>query len=331
MKNGEQGRSIRWAWGILLASAFVVAPLHSGFAQDKSSSGKKTEAPKKSPKKKGEDGSKKKPEVKEKEPGPSTVKKGTKGDKGNSKPKKAPSLPKALKIMKLRASKSLPKDERSVIDIRVEENGRFDRTRSLIRYVLRKDGKEKSMFRFTSPSTFRNLAVLTIESKDGDDKQWMYIPSRRKVKRVARSQSIENFAGSGFSFEDLRAEALDGHSYKTLARKKVQGRPTYVIESRPKKDEVRALKAYSKRLLYIDTERFVIMRVDFFNKKGDLVKIQENSRWSVVGGVYRPYRAKMKELTKNRTTWIRFRTWAANEGLPSKLFTTRELMREGGR
>lgn len=286
----------------------------------------------KKPDKSAKDATKdKKPDKKAPDKPPKTK---AKNDKGKTKPpttSKKSTLPKALKIMKLRASKSLPKDERSVIDIRVEENGRFDRTRSLIRYVLRKDGKEKSMFRFTSPATFRNLAVLTIEAKDGNDQQWMYIPSRRKVKRVARNQSIENFAGSGFSFEDLRAEALDGHTYKTLARKKVQGRPVYLIESRPKANEVRALKAYSKRLLYVDSERYVIMRVDFYNKKGKLIKIQENSRWAVVGGVYRPYRAKMKELTKNRATWIRFRTWAANEGLPSKLFTTRELMKEGGR
>jgi hypothetical protein len=247
-------------------------------------------------------------------------------------PKKTKSsLPVALKIMKLRASRSLPADEKSTVDLRVEENGRFDKKRSLVRYVLRKNGKEKSLFRFTSPANFRNLAVLTLENDDGDDQQYMYIPRRRKVKRVPRSQSVENFAGGGFAFEDFRAEALDAHSYKTLGKKKIQGRPTYMIEAKPKAGEVRALKGYGRRILYVDAERYVIMRVEFYDKNDRFLKIQENSRWAVVGGVYRPYRAKMKELTRDRTTWVKFKTWAANEGLSAKLFTTRELKREGAR
>src|SRR5205085_7922690 len=109
----------------------------------------------------------------------------------------------------------------------------FDHRRRLMRYVKREGGLERSLVRFVEPPGFRWLAALTIEVKEGNDDQWLYLPDVRKIKRVPRAQSTEAFAGTGFTFEDLRAEDLDSHRYATLGQAEVMGRPALEIEAVP--------------------------------------------------------------------------------------------------
>jgi len=258
----------------------------------------------------------KKPEISKGKPGPG--KSAVKGRK----------LMAGTEVMRLRALRSLPQDERAELDIRVEEKGRIsDKRRRLVRSILRKDGLERSLLRFHAPPTVRGLAVLTIEKRDGDDDQWIYDPGLRKPKRTTRSQVTESFAGTGFTFEDLRAEDLAAHEYRTVALKTVQARPAWIVEVKPRPGKIRALRGYSRRRLSIDSERYVTLRIDFYDARGKLIKYQENTRWKAIGGVYRPYRVRMKELSRDRTTYIRFRSWVANEGIAGSLFTTRELSR----
>lgn len=244
-------------------------------------------------------------------------------------PVEAPTLPDASEIMKRRELRSLAKDERAVIDIRVEEDGRFDKQRQLVRSVLRQEGSQKTLIRFVSPPTIRGLALLTLENDKAVDEQWGYNPDLRKIKRVPPSQQSETFAGTGFAYEDFRAEDLVSHEYKSLRLETVQDRPAVVIEARPKAGARRALQGYAWRHLAIDLERAVILRIEFFDASGKLLKIQENTRWAIVGGVYRPYRVKMTEPARKRITWAKFSLWAANEGLDEALFTTRALEKEG--
>ena len=237
----------------------------------------------------------------------------------------------AMDIMRRRQERSLAKDERAEVELRVEQEGRFDRTRKLVRYVLRTGNRERTLIRFTSPLPVRGLAVLTIEQKDGADAQWLYNNKTRKSKRVPRGEQTEDFAGTGFAVEDFRAEVLDANNYKLLGKARVQKRPAWLIEATPKSDHPRALLGYGRRVLAIDAERYVILRIEFYDKSGERLKVQDNTRWAVVGGVYRPYRALMREVASGRKTYVTFKSWAANEGLPLSLFTLRNLEKEGAR
>ncbi|MFC1707928.1 outer membrane lipoprotein-sorting protein, partial [Planctomycetota bacterium] len=155
-----------------------------------------------------------------------------------------------------------------------------------------------------------------------------YLQDLRRVKRVATSQVTESFAGTGFAFEDLRAEDLHAHRYRTVGRKQIQGRDAYLIEARPIRGRVRALKGYSKRIIYVDAVHWVEMQIDFYDHQGRHAKTQHHTKWQSVANIWRPYRVKMVEHLRHRTTWLRFRSWEANVKLDDELFTTRELIRE---
>jgi outer membrane lipoprotein-sorting protein len=233
-----------------------------------------------------------------------------------------------LTVMRLRQTKTLGDTEIAELDILIEASGQFDKRRRLMRYIKRTGGLERSLLRFEGPPQFRWLAALTIEVKSGADDQWLYLPDIRKVKRVSRAESTESFAGTGFAIEDLRSEDLEAHTYRTLRKVPLQGREAYEIEALPVEDHIRAMAGYKKRHIFVDAERYVEMKVDFYDEDGALLKTQENSDWRKVKDIYRPYRVLMREHQRKRVTWIQFRSWKVNEPIDDDLFTTRELTRE---
>src|SRR3989304_8372166 len=74
----------------------------------------------------------------------------------------------------------------------------------------------KILIRFTSPRDVENTALLTWEKKGGDDDQWIYQTGTDKPRRVSSSGKKNRFAGTEFSFEDLRQEPVDIYEYKLL-------------------------------------------------------------------------------------------------------------------
>ncbi|MHC4392650.1 MAG: outer membrane lipoprotein-sorting protein [Planctomycetota bacterium] len=233
-----------------------------------------------------------------------------------------------LAIMRLRETQTLGRTEIADLDVKTEGKGRITRMQRILRYVQREDGLEKKLVRIIAPASSRHFGALTIEVESGQDLQWIYLPEARRIKRLATSEVTESFADTGFAIEDLRSEDLDSHRYKTLGIKDVQGRKAYEIEATPIPGRTRALKGYSKRTIYVDTERWVELQIDFYDPGGKLLKRQQNLRWKAVGEIFRPYRIKMTEFQNGRTTWLRFRSWEANIEFPDDMFTTRELARE---
>jgi len=237
-------------------------------------------------------------------------------------------LPAGLEIMQRRERETLPEAEFAELDIRIEAAGAIDRSRRLERYVKRSGGLERLLVRFQSPPQYRSLAVLTIEEPAGDDQQWFYLPEQRKPKRVTRAESSESFAGTGFTFEDLRHEETDAHAYTTLGTLELQGRPAFEIEAIPIQGELRAMKGYAKRHIFVDAERLVELRIDFYDENSKYEKTQENTDWRQVGKIWRPFKTLMREPVRKRTTWIKFVSWETDRAIDDSLFTTRELARE---
>jgi len=230
--------------------------------------------------------------------------------------------------MQRRAATTLAASETADLDVLIREKGSPDHRRRLSRTIQRTGGLERSLLRFTEPPSHRGLAALTVEHPGEHDDQWLYLPEGRRVKRVPRAQSTADFAGTSFCFEDLRAENLDSHQYRLLGLVQLQRRPAYRVEALPRPDRPRAIRGYARRVISVDAERWVELKIEFYDAAGRLVKTQENTDWRPVGPIFRPYRVVMREEQRPRRTYIQFRSWEANVPLREGLFTLRELQRE---
>lgn len=218
------------------------------------------------------------------------------------------------------------RDERGVVEmVLVSEEDNQRQLRSM--EILGKTGEgedDLNLVRFLAPPTVRGTAVLTVEATGRADDQWLYLPALRKTKRIASTQRTQRFAGTDFTYEDLRTEPFAAWTYRKLADARVAEVDCFAVEATPKSaDET----GYSRRVIYVEQARFLIHKVEFFDKQGRHAKTLTNRDFEQIDGLWRSRQAMMEDhLRRTKTIW-RFTERQINPGLPDNTFTEANLER----
>ena len=187
---------------------------------------------------------------------------------------------------------------------------------------------DSNLLRFRDPVTVRGTALLTREATGRADDQWVYLAAFKKAKKIATSGRTNRFAGTDFTFEDLRTEDFDANTYKRLKDSKKDiakvSKPCYVVESKPKKPEV---SGYSRRVFYVEKERMLTVVVELYDHKKRHHKTLTSRDFEKLQGLWRAKRSMMQDhIRKTKTLW-QVTERKINSGLSDSLFTKRSLER----
>ena len=141
--------------------------------------------------------------------------------------------------------------------------------RELRVYTLeRADEGDKSLTVFDSPADVKGAAFLSFSNTLTPDDQWMYLPKVKRVKRIASQNKSGPFMSSEFAYEDMASFELEKYTFNYLRDDEFDGQSVFVVEQTP----VDKFSGYSKQLAFIDQEHYRLLKMDFFDKKGDLLK-----------------------------------------------------------
>ncbi len=168
-----------------------------------------------------------------------------------------------------------------------------------------KDG-DKSLMVFLNPKDVKGTKMLTHSHKDNDDDQWLFLPSLRRVKRISSRNKSSSFMGSEFSYEDLGSQEIEKYNYKWIKDAKTKaGEKLWILERVPKKKS-----GYSKMVMYVSQTKNNPVKIDYFDRKGELLKSAAFSEYKVykIGSksIYRAHKIHMKNVqTKKQSifTW----------------------------
>ena len=132
------------------------------------------------------------------------------------------------------------------------------------------DLHSKRLILFDAPASIRGTSCLVPSRADPgqEDLRWVYLPAIRKVRRIAGQDRDKLFAGSDFTYEDLGDRDVDEDDHVLLRTEERDGRPHYVVESRPRGDS-----AWSRRVQWVDATNWVITHAEFHDKAGRLAKV----------------------------------------------------------
>jgi outer membrane lipoprotein-sorting protein len=215
---------------------------------------------------------------------------------------------------------NLVQNERAEIDMLIVDSRGRTRSRSMQAHTkIGDDGLRRSLLVFAAPADIRGTGLLTIQTSAGDD-QKLYLPALGRVQRVTGSQRTERFAGSDFTFEDLGSRDPDQYDLRMVRTTA----DAFVVEARPKERD----SQYSRVVMEIDRQRYVILRADHYDRRDERVKTLTAEEFRRVGdGVFRADRLVMEDLANGRRTELRFTTRDTNRVLPDDLFTERQLQR----
>ena len=195
------------------------------------------------------------------------------------------------------------KGERSEMTM-VLINSHGDKTNRKMKSQIREgagDG-DKSKIEFLWPADVKGTRMLTWTHKKGNDDQWLYLPALRRVKRITSRNKSGSFMGSEFSYEDLSSQEVEKYKHSLISEENLNGRAAWKIERVP----VDRRSGYSKMVTWIDKGYMNAIRVDYYDRKGSLLKIGTFSDWKKYGKYWRANKIEMvNKQTRKRSvlTW----------------------------
>ncbi|MDR0663957.1 MAG: outer membrane lipoprotein-sorting protein [Helicobacteraceae bacterium] len=201
----------------------------------------------------------------------------------------------------------------------------------VMRQFKKEDGDltKKAIF-FIEPSDVKNTGFLTFDRKSGDDDQWLYMPSLRKTKRIARSDQSGSFMGSDFSYNDLNDRNLDDYTYVLQGEREANGAMCWTIEATPKDAKIIETTGYTKTIALVRKDNFVIVRAVNYESKRGRVKFFDAPKLEQIDGIWQPLELRMSVKQDNvvvHSTILRFENVRFNQKLDDEFFTIRGIER----
>jgi hypothetical protein len=174
------------------------------------------------------------------------------------------------------------------------------------------DDGDRSLLSFDSPADVKGTALLSHARTDSEDEQWLYLPSTKRVKRIALGNRGGAFLGSEFSYEDLTGADTRKYSWSATGTQACGAATCVTLEGLPKD----ASSSYSKRVVTVELDTLRVKKVAFFDKSGAAQKTLEYDAYTTVSGKYsRATVWTMQNQKTNRRTVLRFSNMRMSTGL----------------
>jgi outer membrane lipoprotein-sorting protein len=239
-------------------------------------------------------------------------------------------------VMKKSRELYLAKDQVSTVTLRkIDKKGDEQRIVTK-RYWKAYGGKEgfesKTLFVTEMPPDQRGVGFLIGDyTKAGrPDDLRLYLPSLKQVRRMTTREQDDAFMGSDLTFADLGQRELDEDTHTLLRTEKcppADGKQLssvtlecYVVESVPKDKE----SLYGKKLTWVPTGDFTPVKIDYSDRKGELLKTQA-IEWQHPDNVWAWKKAEVKNVQTAHRTLFEISDLKNNVGLSDDDFTERAL------
>ncbi len=217
-------------------------------------------------------------------------------------------------LKKVEDAINAPKDRTASMKLTLIDKDENSRVREIKMWQL---GKEKRLIKFLSPADVKGVGFLVLS----DNEMYLYMPAFKKIRRIASHVKNESFMGTDFSYNDI---GKCQYTKDFAAEIKEEIEEGYILELTPTpKSDV----DYAKLTMWVNKAHYIPSRVEYYNKKGTLLKVMENEDTETVDGYWTPMKVTMKNLKAEHKTIMEFVNVVHNTGLKEDMFTKRMLKR----
>lgn len=182
---------------------------------------------------------------------------------------------------------------------------------------------DKSLVVFDSPRDVEGTALLSHAKILEPDDQWLYLPALKRVKRISSANKSGSFVGSEFAFEDFTITELNKFTYKYLAEEELDGMTMDVIERFPRYEN----SGYTRQKSWLDQEIYQVRKVEFYDRKDELLKTLYLGDLRDYDGVWRAHSLKMVNAQTGKETELVYDEFVFNNGFDANDFEQAILRR----
>lgn len=231
----------------------------------------------------------------------------------------------ALSIIENVYNRVQPKDQEgtltmSLINLRGEE-----RVRKIHQFIRDDGSTEKKIMFFISPADVRNTSFMnwSYKKSDKDDDQWIYLPALKKTKRISSEGKSDYFMGSDFTYDDLGDRQPDEDVHTVVKKELINGTECTVVKSVSKDRKY----MYGHTLTWIDTNKWIGVRKEFYDTDGNHIKSLEVKKSEKIDTYWMITHTEMvNHKTKHRTRMV-LNGLELDKGISESQFNERTMTR----
>jgi outer membrane lipoprotein-sorting protein len=193
------------------------------------------------------------------------------------------------------------------------------------------DGRRTAIF-YQSPANVRGTSFLVFDYRDPShaSDQWLYLPALRKVRRVPAADRGDYFLGTDLTYDEIRNDSrvtLEDWRFHLIDRSEVDGTACAVIEGTTVSEAVAKELGYSRANWWIDETSDMALRIEYWDRAGQLLKTVEHRDIRQISGIWSAMRIDVTNHKTGHRTRIDFRDVQFNQKLADTLFTQQQMER----
>lgn len=200
-------------------------------------------------------------------------------------------------------------------------------TRQLRQQALEVDDPalgDRSLVIFDRPRDVEGTAFLSHTNILDADDQWLYLPALARVKRISSANKSGPFMGSEFAYEDLLSQEVEKYDFRWLRDEACGDLQCFLVERIPLYEN----SGYTRQLMWVDQEHYRPMRIEFFDRRDELLKtLTYHDYRQYLGQYWRAHELVMENHQTGKGTVLTFSDYEFQLGLSEGDFTSSRLRR----
>jgi outer membrane lipoprotein-sorting protein len=183
---------------------------------------------------------------------------------------------------------------------------------------------DRSLALFHEPRDMEGTAFLSHTHVDREDDQWLYLPSLKRVKRIASANKSSAFVGSDFAYEDLLSDEIEKFDYEWMRDESCGLAQCFLIDRRPRY----AGSGYARQLVWIDQAEFRPVRIEYYDRRNRHQKTLTFEEYRLyLGRFWRAHLMRMDNHRTGKATLLSFSDFDFQTGLTVQDFDPDVLRR----
>jgi outer membrane lipoprotein-sorting protein len=182
------------------------------------------------------------------------------------------------------------------------------------------DRPQRSFVRILAPPKEAGIGSLRIGAE-----MWNYLPNVERIIKIPPSMMLQPWMGSDFTNDDLVKESsiLDDYTHRVIGTMEVGGESAVQVEARPRPQ---APVVWGRVVYLVRRADFVPLKQEYFDERGDLVRVMTFANVRTVGGRRLPTRWEMRPTAKpGNSTVIVLKAAIFDAPVDEDVFTQRNL------
>ncbi|MDZ7316444.1 MAG: outer membrane lipoprotein-sorting protein [candidate division KSB1 bacterium] len=183
------------------------------------------------------------------------------------------------------------------------------------------DGTRRAFTEYLAPPREAGTKMLKLE-----DQLWTFSPQTDRIIKISGHMLRQSVMGSDLSYEDMMEDPQLANLYHAvlLGEESIGDRPCWILQLEAKTADI----AYPSRKIWVDKERYLVLKEQRFAKGGRLLKTATVEEVKLLDGRWTPVRARFKdELQSGEGTEFIIESIQYNAAIPEHLFTKAALRR----